>query len=103
MNSHFPHAPFATLVSGDDVARSKPAPDCYLAALSRLSLASADCVALEDTETGVRAASAAGIRCIAVPGPLSDHQDFSLATHVATDLKDAVAWMVDTGLLSLRA
>jgi HAD superfamily hydrolase (TIGR01509 family) len=103
VNSHFPHAPFATLVSGDDVARSKPAPDCYLAALSRLSLASKDCVALEDTETGVRAASAAEIRCIAVPGPLSDHQDFSLATYVATDLKDAVAWMVHTGLISLRA
>jgi beta-phosphoglucomutase-like phosphatase (HAD superfamily) len=88
------------MVSGDDVERSKPAPDCYLAALSRLALAAGECVALEDTETGVRTASVAGIRCIAVPGALSAHQDFSLAAYVATDLRDAASWMVESGLLS---
>lgn len=58
---------FATIVSCDDVARSKPAPDGYLLALERLGLKAAECIAIEDTEHGVAVAVAAGIACLAIP------------------------------------
>lgn len=67
---------FSTVVSGDDVRLSKPAPDCYLLALERLGIPSADCLAIEDTEHGLHAARAAGIGCIAIPTPMSEHHDF---------------------------
>ncbi len=55
--------------SAAGVARGKPAPDVYLAAASRLGTEPARCLALEDSVTGVAAAKAAGMRCIAVPDP----------------------------------
>jgi HAD superfamily hydrolase (TIGR01509 family) len=57
---------FAAVVSGDDVAHSKPDPEIYLTALQRLGHCPADCVAVEDSPAGVEAAKRAGMRCIAV-------------------------------------
>lgn len=90
---HFAPSPFRTIVSGDDVARSKPDPDCYRLAVQRLGLDAAECVAIEDTATGLAAAHAAGLRCIVVPHALSSHHDVSRAAYVASDLADAVAWL----------
>ena len=56
--------------SADDELRGKPAGDVYLTAARRLRLSPADCLAIEDSPNGVLAARAAGMRCIAVPGPL---------------------------------
>jgi HAD superfamily hydrolase (TIGR01509 family) len=76
------------VVSGDDVARPKPAPDAYLAACEQLGVAPADAVAFEDSPTGVAAAIAAGLTCVGVPGdpglPLED------ATVVIGSLADVV-------------
>lgn len=58
---------FDVIVTSDDVARSKPAPDIYLLACERLGVAPADVLALEDSAAGVRSAKAAGLACIAVP------------------------------------
>ena len=58
---------FAALVGGDEIARGKPAPDIYLEAAARLGVAPAACVALEDSEPGIRAALAAGMMPIMVP------------------------------------
>jgi len=58
---------FATLVGGNEVERGKPEPDIFLLAASRLAVAAADCVVLEDSEPGVRAALAAGMMPIMVP------------------------------------
>jgi HAD superfamily hydrolase (TIGR01509 family) len=58
---------FAAVVSAEDVERPKPAPDVYLAAAAELGADPADCVALEDSETGVAAARAAGMTVIGVP------------------------------------
>ena len=60
-------ARFATLVGGNEVERGKPAPDIFLLAAQRLDVAAADCVVLEDSEPGVRAALAAGMVPIMVP------------------------------------
>lgn len=58
---------FALSVAGDEVARTKPHPDPYLLAASRLGAEPARCAVVEDTATGVAAAEAAGCRVVAVP------------------------------------
>lgn len=54
------------LIGGDDISPGKPDPAPYREAMRRTGVASARTVALEDSETGVRSANAAGLRCIAV-------------------------------------
>ncbi|HEY7348403.1 MAG TPA: HAD family phosphatase [Ktedonobacterales bacterium] len=54
------------MVSGDRLPRGKPAPDIFLLAAERLDVAPARCVVIEDAPAGVAAASAAGMRCLAV-------------------------------------
>ncbi|GGS02046.1 hydrolase [Streptomyces aureoverticillatus] len=58
---------FRLTVAGDEVARTKPHPDPYLLAASRLGADPARCAVIEDTATGVAAAEAAGCRVVAVP------------------------------------
>ena len=58
---------FGAIVGGDEVARGKPAPDLFLLAAERLGANPGDCVVLEDSEAGVRAAAAAGMIPIMVP------------------------------------
>lgn len=58
---------FATTVSGDEVARGKPAPDIYLAAADNLDVAPSDAAAVEDSTNGLRAAAAAGMVVVAIP------------------------------------
>jgi len=84
---------FETVVSGDDVENSKPAPDCYLLAARRLALLPSECIAIEDTEHGVNSAAAAGVACLAVPNEMSRHHDFSQATAVFDELSAVVAWL----------
>ncbi|MFI7019135.1 HAD family hydrolase [Streptomyces sp. NPDC050164] len=56
-----------TVVSADEVAHGKPAPDVFLEAARRLGADPAACVVLEDAAPGAAAAHAAGMRCIALP------------------------------------
>jgi len=84
---------FSATVSGDDVMRSKPEPDCYLLALERLSLKPEDCVAIEDTEHGLRAAALAGIACLAIPTEMTRNHDFSLATAVLPNMNAAFEYI----------
>jgi HAD superfamily hydrolase (TIGR01509 family) len=58
---------FDELVGGDEIANGKPAPDIHFEAAKRLRVSAADCVVLEDSEPGVRAALAAGATPIMVP------------------------------------
>lgn len=58
---------FDTIVNACDLPRGKPFPDVYQYACKRLGLAPKECVALEDSPNGVRAAHAAGCRVICVP------------------------------------
>ncbi|MGV9214394.1 HAD family hydrolase [Micromonospora sp. RB23] len=58
---------------------AKPEPALYLAALDDLGVAAEEAIAFEDTPSGVHAAKAAGIRCVAVPNPVTSSLDLSAA------------------------
>ena len=58
---------FDIVACADEAGRGKPAPDVYLLAARRLGVDPARCVALEDTDIGLRAAHTAGATCILVP------------------------------------
>jgi HAD superfamily hydrolase (TIGR01509 family) len=60
---------FAATVSSEEVARGKPAPDVYVEAMDRLEFDPERCAAVEDSTNGLRSASAAGMRVIAIPNP----------------------------------
>lgn len=76
------------IVSGEQVARGKPAPDIFLAAAERLGVAPARCLVIEDAPAGVAAAHAGGMRCIAVRrAGLPDAPDIEAADHVADSLR----------------
>jgi beta-phosphoglucomutase len=55
-----------TIVTGEDVTRTKPDPEIFLAAAERLRLSPRDCTVVEDAPNGIQAAKAAGMRCVAV-------------------------------------
>lgn len=59
------------IVALEDVARSKPAPDCYLRALDLLDISPEEAVVFEDSPTGLSAAQAAGVVAVAVGKPLT--------------------------------
>jgi beta-phosphoglucomutase-like phosphatase (HAD superfamily) len=58
---------FEVIVTGDEIAQGKPAPDIYLEAARRLNVDPKFCVALEDSEAGIIAASSAGMRGLLIP------------------------------------
>jgi beta-phosphoglucomutase len=57
---------FHAIVTGDDVRRGKPDPECFLLAAERLAVPPGRCVVLEDAPAGIAAAKAAGMRCVAI-------------------------------------
>ncbi len=60
-------SPFTVVVAGDDVENSKPHPEPYLTASRLLSAIPGECLALEDSPTGITSARDAGCRVIAIP------------------------------------
>ena len=82
---------FQVLVSGDEVACSKPAPDIFLLAAHKLGVLPADCLVVEDSQAGVRAAKSAGMSCVGYQNPHSGHQDLSAADRLVSSLYDISA------------
>jgi HAD superfamily hydrolase (TIGR01509 family) len=80
---------FAIVVTADDVARPKPAPDPYLAAAAALGAEPGACVVLEDSPTGVAAGRAAGALTIGVPSLAGVTLEADI---VATSLEDPAVW-----------
>ncbi len=65
--AQLPGDTFAAVVAGDQVRHGKPHPEPYLTAAARLGVAPGECVAIEDSQTGVASAHAAGAAVVAVP------------------------------------
>ncbi|MCX7673641.1 MAG: HAD family hydrolase [Thiobacillaceae bacterium] len=77
---------FAVIAAGDIVPAKKPAPDIYHWALQRLHLSPGECLAFEDSENGLRAARAAGLKTIVTVNDYTRGHDFTGALAVLTDL-----------------
>ena len=67
---------FDFVVTADDCARTKPCPDPYVRALEMSGVSRDACIAVEDSERGLEAATGAGIRCVVVPSRLTQAQTF---------------------------
>ena len=81
---------FDAVATSSDVAAQKPAPDVYLLAASKLGVAPARCLVLEDSPTGVRAALAAGMTPVQVPDMLvPDDAARALGHRIVASLGDA--------------
>ncbi|MCE0498402.1 MAG: HAD family phosphatase [Methylacidiphilales bacterium] len=81
---------FDIIVTGDDVARGKPAPDIFLFAAGQLQQSPAQCLVLEDSWPGVQAARTAGMDVIMVPDLAPPHDQ---ATHVCASLHEVLAFL----------
>lgn len=73
---------FDLLFSGEQVKHPKPAPDTFLAVAEKLGIAPEECVVIEDSENGSRAARAAGMYCLGFANPNSGNQDLSAADEI---------------------
>jgi HAD superfamily hydrolase (TIGR01509 family) len=81
-------ARFSLVLAGDVVKTKKPAPDIYLLAAEKLGISPKDCVVVEDSNNGVEAAAAAGMRCIVTVSSYTRGEDFSKAAIVLNCLGD---------------
>jgi HAD superfamily hydrolase (TIGR01509 family) len=79
---------FQSVLSGADLPKGKPDPAVYLLSAERLGVNPADCVVLEDAASGVAAAKAAGMYCIAYHNPHSGQQDLARADEIVESIKD---------------
>jgi HAD superfamily hydrolase (TIGR01509 family) len=89
---------FAANGCGDIVPRKKPAPDIYYWVLEKMGLSAADCIALEDSENGLRSSLAAGIKTFVTINHYTRNQDFPGAAGVFNDLSDLGDFYRKSGL-----
>jgi HAD superfamily hydrolase (TIGR01509 family) len=85
---------FRAIVTGDDVIRRKPAPDVYLEAARRLGAEPGRAVAIEDSAPGVAAATAAGMKVVAIPHWLTERHDLGAAALRVRDARDITIEML---------
>jgi HAD superfamily hydrolase (TIGR01509 family) len=83
LNPYFTHK-----VSGNDFPESKPNPAIFLKAVSCSQAPISECIVIEDSTNGIKAAKAAGIFCVAYKSPDVDSQDQSLADTIIYDFRD---------------
>lgn len=79
-------APQIKVFAGDMVKAKKPDPAIYQLALDELSLDPNCCLVIEDSNIGLRAAKAAGLRCVVTKSSFTGSEDFTLADLVVGDL-----------------
>jgi beta-phosphoglucomutase-like phosphatase (HAD superfamily) len=89
---------FAANGCGDIVPNKKPAPDIYLWVLEKLGLKAEDCIALEDSENGLRSSLAASIKTFVTTNHYTRTQNFAGAAAVFDDLSDLDQFYRASGL-----
>lgn len=92
---------FDSIKCFDDVKRTKPDPELYLAVLDALGVHGQQAIALEDSPNGVIAAQQAGIFCVAVPNPVTSqlsllHADLCLSSLTEVSLEQLLAKVRET-------
>jgi HAD superfamily hydrolase (TIGR01509 family) len=90
---------FRTTVSSEEVPHGKPAPDVYLEAAARLEVAPERCAAIEDSENGIRSASSAGMRVVAIPNRVfpPGAEALSLSSVVLDSLNELTPEVIEAG------
>jgi HAD superfamily hydrolase (TIGR01509 family) len=81
-------ARFDLVLTGESVPNKKPAPDIYLVALGRLGVDPAETLVVEDSRSGLLAATAAGLRCVVTVSGFTGTDDLDEAMLVVTSLGD---------------
>lgn len=81
-------------VSGDDIPRTKPHPDIFLRTSELLNIPPHECLVIEDSANGIKAAKDAGMYCIAFSNPNSGNQNLSLADNVIDKITEASPFIV---------
>jgi beta-phosphoglucomutase len=69
-----PFEKFDAVVCGEDVVNKKPAPDIFLLAAKRIGVEASRCIVVEDAVSGVKAAKAAGAKCLAITSSFSQDE-----------------------------
>ena len=84
---NFPNT-FDVITTFDDCKERKPNPEVYLTSLRKLNLKAEECIVIEDTQIGLEAAKAAGIKCVVVPNEFTKDLDFTKADVIINSLKE---------------
>jgi beta-phosphoglucomutase-like phosphatase (HAD superfamily) len=87
----------------EDTGTHKPDPGPYLAVLNALNVLPSEAMAFEDSPNGIAAAQAAGILCVAVPNPMTqhlqlDHADYRLDSFASLSLSDLLVQLTGATL-----
>jgi putative hydrolase of the HAD superfamily len=79
---------FKVVCTSNDVTNVKPDPELFILAAKKLGIATSEAIIFEDSPNGIKAASAAGIACIAVPNDITKSMDLSMATKIVDSFLD---------------
>ncbi|MDZ7318457.1 MAG: HAD family phosphatase [candidate division KSB1 bacterium] len=79
---------FDVIIAGNDVARTKPHPDPYLAAAEKLHVPPSNCLVIENAPLGIRAAKEAGMFCVALKTTIHDNAQLSEADMILENMND---------------
>ena len=79
---------FSAKFSGADLKQSKPHPEIFLKAAESTGFSKSECMVIEDSTNGIKAAAAAGIFCIGFKSEHSFGQDYTLADMVVADFRE---------------
>jgi HAD superfamily hydrolase (TIGR01509 family) len=89
---------FDFVLTASDYPRVKPYPDPYLAAVERSGVGANACIAIEDSERGLEAATLAGVRCMVVPTALTRGGRFAKAQRVLASVSEIPAALSDRSM-----
>lgn len=86
---------FDFVLTVDNYREPKPAPDPYLKAIELTGFNKDECVVIEDSERGLKAAVNAGLKCYVIPTGLTKHSNFSGAEKILSSIKEVPAILFD--------
>lgn len=82
---------FDSIIGGDQVDRSKPAPDIFLTAAAKFNVMPQNCLVLEDSENGVKAAISAAMKVVQIPDLVAPSASFKQQGHtILNSLLDVI-------------
>ncbi len=81
---------FQFVIAAGDYDHPKPHPEPYLKAVARAGIARDACIVVEDSERGLAAATAAGLKCVIVPSRLTAGRPFAGAYKVLGDIREVL-------------